>query len=184
MPGAWSDVTMACASRFSTKNDSESTSSSQSNAFPANPLTIPDPTWSVASLQLHENHPPASMEDLQVLAQRSALDIHRMDDATRRQLCQDLGNMLHMIEHVQEKDSISSHSEKDTLTDPVALYDTPRGVVAAPLRDDTTPDPHDDAEEKMAQSVRASFLEPKMRRVGGHQYYEIVTSSLQDGKKQ
>jgi Asp-tRNA(Asn)/Glu-tRNA(Gln) amidotransferase C subunit len=149
-------------------------------------LTIPDPTWSVASLQLDKAHPPASVEELHVLAQRATLDMCRLDDATRNKLCQDLGNMLRMIEHVQENDPATAQSEIKTPMDPVDLYDVPRGVVAAPFRDedDRTQDERNDEEKAMAQSVRNSFLEPKMRWVGGHQYYEIVTSSAKDATKQ
>jgi hypothetical protein len=168
--------------RFFT-SDTDATSDPMSSAVPTTkPLAIPDPTWSVASLQLNESHPPANMEQLKLLAQRAALDMRRLDDATQKQLCQDLGNMLHMILHVQENDSSSSNSEASAPLNPADLYDVPRGVTAAPFRDD-------DAlaneygnrlqvqEQALSQEVRTSFLEPKMRRVGGHQYYEIITSS-------
>jgi hypothetical protein len=170
---------------FSTDTEFETTSDATTWASPpVEPLAIPDPTWSVASLQLNEAHSPASMEELQVLAQRAALDMSRLDAATQKQLCQDLGNMLHMIQHVQDNDASSSNSETINPLSPVELYDVPRGVTAAPFRDDDelSKDDYDNdrlevEEQAMAQSVLTSFLEPKMRRVGGHQYYEVITSS-------
>lgn len=67
------------------------------------------------------------------------------------------------------------------------LYDVPRGVTEAPFRIDAnitttsseviSSNADDDREEhQISQSVRESYLAPNMTRVGGHLYYEIVTS--------
>jgi hypothetical protein len=145
------------------------------------PFAIPAPTWSIESLQLNQSHKPASMEELHLLAKRSVLDLRRFDEKSRNQLCQDLGNMLHMIENVKGGDKNSASSSENIVIDPVELYDIPRGVSEAPFRDDDkdTINDHEkntNDDEQYSRSVRESFLEPKMKRVGGYQYYEIVTS--------
>ena len=160
-----------------------------SSAAPFKGFTIPEPTWSISSLQLHESHSPVCMEDLKILAKRSVLDLRRFNDATKQQLCQDLGNMLHMMKQVQSfQSTMTSAIVKEKYSDdndPTTLYDMPRGVTEAPFRiddnhrttsDTTTTTIIDQNEQQMSQSVRESYLEPKMTRVGGHQYYEIITS--------
>jgi hypothetical protein len=173
---------------FSSKQVPVVVRSSHSATTEAKGFTIPKPTWSISSLQLHESHTPASMDELQILAKRSVLDLHRFDDETRQQLCQDLGNMLHMMKQVQSYQSTmtSDHDQKYTNEnddDPIMLYDIPRGVTETPFRRDdnlttmnTTTTTEDHNVQRISQSVRESYLEPKMKRVGGHQYYEIITS--------
>jgi Asp-tRNA(Asn)/Glu-tRNA(Gln) amidotransferase C subunit len=173
-----------CFTSKSTTIHSESTAGTASghdsdhNRSTATPkrFKIPEPTWSVSSLQLHESHAPTSMDELNTMAKRSVLDLRHLTDETKQQLCQDLGNMLHMMKQVQNFQVTSDDGE---LNDPVTLYDTPRGVSEAPFRMDdgklTTSTKNNtnatDLEEyNISQSVRESYLEPKMTRVGGHQY--------------
>ena len=156
-------------------------------------FTIPKPTWSIRSLQLHESHAPADMKELEILAKRSVLDLRQFDDETKQQLRQDLGNMLHMMKQVQRFQSTKTVEERqddddddDDQNNPIMLYDVPRGVTEAPFRIDANitttsseviSSPADDREgHQISQSVRESYLAPNMTRVGGHLYYEIVTS--------
>ena len=162
-------------------------------------FTIPAPTWSISSLRLHESHPPASSEELQILAKRAVLDVRQFNDVTKQQLCQDLGNMLHMMNAVQNFQSTTTNStmpEGEPEDAARMMYDIPRGVTEAPFRmdddhddDDTSgnkavtntttsnTDKQDNEEEiRISHSVRESYLEPKMKRVGGHQYFETITS--------
>jgi hypothetical protein len=154
-------------------------------------FTIPKPTWSIQSLQLHESHAPADMKELEILAKRSVLDLRQFDDETKQQLRQNLGNMLHMMKQVQRFQSTKTVEERqdedDDQNNPIMLYDVPRGVTEAPFRIDANittttsseviASPADDREEhQISQSVRESYLAPNMTRVGGHLYYEIVTS--------
>jgi hypothetical protein len=159
-------------------------------------FTIPKPTWSISSLRLHESHPPASNEELQLLAKRAVLDIRQFDEVKKKQLCQDLGNMLHMMKQVQDFQSTTTTKNFDNVDDPRMLYDISRGVTEAPFRLDdrntrtsTTAigrqgQHHSDEEEevRISKSVRESYLEPKMKRVGGHQYFEIITSIQRTNK--
>lgn len=167
-----------CLSKVSLDENKETTLSKK--------ITIPKPTWSISSLQLHEPHPPASMEELQILAKRSILDLRQFNDETKRQLCQDLGNMLHMMKQVQNFQSTTTTALSDMKDcDPNVIYDHPRGVTEAPFRidDDSatklrpyTVNHEKEDEVRLSQLVRESYLEPKMKRVGGHQYFEIITA--------
>ena len=153
-------------------------------------FTIPEPTWSISSLGLHESHTPASIKELQILAKRAVLNLRRIDDESKQQLCQDLGNMLHMMKQVQNFQSTNTSTTATTIpndeNDSRMMYDLPRGVTETPFRiDDSSTrtaknsieQQHQQNEEvRMSQSVRESYLEPKMKRVGGHQYFEIITS--------
>ena len=120
------------------------------------------------------------MADLEKLAKRAVIDTTLHDN--KEQLCQDLGNMLHMMEQLlpesAEKQSESAINTTNYDADPaVLLYDVPRGVTEAPCRDDTAlGDDENLALSVMSASVRGSLLEPKMKRVGAHQYFEIVTA--------
>lgn len=106
------------------------------------PIQVPPPTWSIASLELHKQHPPISSSELDVLAKRAVILID--PGPLREQLCQDLGNMMHMINkvqdfvHVDDQNSNSSgnQSTANHCSDQEAtwLYDVPRGVTVAPFR--------------------------------------------------
>lgn len=154
---------------------------------------IPAPSWSIASLELDQQHAPAGLADLEKLAKRAVIDMSLLDDgdnnnnnnctASKERLCQDLGNMLHMMEQVQNFNAHTATANNATTTDAmdaVVLYDVPRGVTEAPCRDDDN-DSNDDSSLTMSAAVRASLLEPKMTRVGAHQFFEIVTARQRGG---
>lgn len=124
-------------------------------------IKIPPPTWSIASLELDANHPPVSDETLQKLAKLSLLDVHQLHTA---QLKQDLGNMMHLISIVQEFASDLPANEYD-------MYDRPRGVTTAPVRDDSVDDNNGHAKQ-----VWESLLKPKTTKRGGHDYFVIKTT--------
>lgn len=121
----------------------------------------PDPTWSIQSLQLDKQHPPVSDQELYKLARLALLDVSTMDEP---RLKQDLGNMMHMIQQVQSFQSREQLTEFD-------LYDRPRGVTAAPVRDNSM----SEKEETEGKRVWESFLKHKTTRVGAHSYFAIAT---------
>jgi hypothetical protein len=120
------------------------------------PIPLPEPTWSVHSLELHKNHPPMDYNELKLLAKRAVIDLNYLHETNKiriEQLCQDLGNMMHMIQHVtttinrsiissctdnnkkpetfNENDRTSHYEQPLTYQD---IYDKPRGVTTAPIR--------------------------------------------------
>lgn len=149
----------------------------------APPFQLPDPTWSVADLELSKQHEPVSDDYLHTLARRALLDLDQLDPAARQQLRQDLGNMMHMIEQVQSFQHNSNYENSDL--DEAAIYDKPRGVSAAPLRDDSDSSGAAAAEqqlEEMSQKVFDTFLKPKTTKVGAYNYFSIETKR-EDGTK-
>lgn len=128
---------------------------------------LPEPTWSISDLELSKQHEPISEEELQQLAKRALLDMDQLEDAQRQQLRQDLGNLMHVIEQVQSFD----HGDSE-LTD-ADIYDKPRGVTVAPLREDETE--QDEQLDETAKKVWDSFLEPNTTKKGAHSYFSIDT---------
>jgi Asp-tRNA(Asn)/Glu-tRNA(Gln) amidotransferase C subunit len=132
---------------------------------------LPEPTWSVQELELSQQHTPVSEQELKTLARRALLDVDQLDPSTKQQLRQDLGNMLHMIEQVTS----FQHPDFDKLDD-VAIYDAPRGVSQAPLREDRNINAkHEEEEKAQQQQVWSSFLRPQTTRIGAHEYFSIET---------
>ena len=127
---------------------------------------LPNPTWSVQDLELSKQHEPISQIELERLAKRAVLDLNQLDESTRNQLCQDLGNMMHMIEQV-----LSFQHNDEHVVESV-IYDAPRGVTAAPLRKDSDND--GDTVEDYKQ-VWESFLKPQTTKIGAHDYFSIET---------
>jgi hypothetical protein len=125
------------SSTFSTTNHNEK-SCGISKSIPATApvIELPEPTWSVHSLELHKNHKPMSYDELKVLAKRAIIDLDYLSKTSKMnidKLCQDLGNMMHMIHNVTKEttnEQIISY-EKLTCQD---IYDKPRGVTTAPIR--------------------------------------------------
>ena len=180
---------------------SRSYTTSNSGSKPSS-FQLPDPTWSLQELELSKQHAPISDTELQTLAKRALLDLTSLDEkltttttasstTTREQLRQDLGNMMHMIEQVQsfdfDKMDANNNDTKSLLEDQASIYDTPRGVVAAPLRPDNN---NDDSEEsiveaeenqKEAKRVFESFLQPQTTKVGAHNYFSIETKTQTSG---
>jgi hypothetical protein len=134
------------------------------------PFRLPEPTWSVQDLELSKQHPPISVVELEKLAKRALLDLSHLDESTRDDLRQDVGNMMHMIGQVQ------SFRQNDKGIDELSdgdIYDKPRGVTTAPLRKDgdscnkDTKVDHDQVCEK--------FLRPQTTKIGAHDYFSIET---------
>ena len=136
-------------------------------------ITVPPPTWSVKSLQLDESHNLVSEELLTKLSRRALIDLKRLDPDRRQELRQDLGNMLHLIDQVQQN---ASNLDDEDLTD-VDLYDKSRGVTEILLRSDTQPSAE---EQEEAQAVYQTMLEHKTTMVGAHAYFEVVTGQSND----
>ena len=207
-------------SRSHAKNaGNSSNSSSRASSF-----RLPDPTWSLQDLELSKQHAPISDAELQILAKRALLDVGttttpttttassttanllKEDDndddgggassTTRKQLCQDLGNMMHMIEQLVsfnfDDTKATSNNNNNRVLVERDLYDTPRGVLTAPLRRDKTSNQVDDreirslntiwgeqqeTEEQEAKRVFESFLQPQTTKVGAHNYFSIETKT-------
>jgi hypothetical protein len=147
-------------------------------------LKLPNATWSIASLELHKNHKPIDYNELKTLAKRAVIDISIVtaDTSAPHQqenidcLRQDVGNMMNMIQQV-----VNQPSEIQNLMDDLTcedLYDVPRGVISAPLRQHT--DKKDGMIANESERVWTSFLKPKMISKGGHSYFEIATSRKQE----
>jgi hypothetical protein len=123
-------------------------------------------------LQLDIKHKPVSQEELSVLAKRALIRLPAPDNesssSSMQKLRQDLGNMLHMIQQVQ--DFVADNAD-EPLTD-ADIYDRPRGVKAAPVRRETSAA---EEEEEEASQVWESLLKPKTTAVGAHSYFVIAT---------
>lgn len=130
---------------------------------------IPSPTWSIASLELDKQHEPISEKELSVLAKRALIELPSDESSSKKldtdQLRQDLGNMLHMIRQVQD-----FTADNVELTDE-DIYDRPRGVHSTPVRrHGSTVE-----EDREAELVWKSLLEPKTSRVGARHYFVVAT---------
>jgi hypothetical protein len=104
-----------------------------------------------------------SEEQLSKWAKRAVLAV----DPSDAELRQELGNMVHMIQQVRDFE----YDEEEDLTEEeqtAALYDVPRGVVAAPVREDIIKDEGLDTEWMQ-------YVKPHMTTSGGYHYFEIAT---------
>jgi len=152
---------------------------------------IPSPTWSIRDLELTSTHPPLPQEEFERLARLVLIDVSSKNNENNNDnyndemdtLRQDLGNMLHMIQHVTEyKYSPSPTGKHNNEQFPAPtyggrIYDTVRGVKAIPLRKGITGDPFQDRDATQAREVWEIFLRPKTVRKGGsHVYFAIETS--------
>jgi hypothetical protein len=153
---------------------------------------ISSPTWSIKDLELTSTHPPLPQEELERLARLVLIDINNdNNDDDLDSLKQDLGNMIHMIQHVTEYDgknkhagdiSIASDEQNDENDptygrDPGSIYDAVRGVKSIPLRKGIDDDPLQEGDTNQAQEVWDNFLQPKtINRGGGHAYFAIETT--------
>ena len=124
---------------------------------------IPEPTWSIKDLQLSSSKDPVSMEELERLAQKTLLDVSKLQDPNS--LRKDLANMLHCLEQVRDV-SLPDLSDAE-------VYDVPRGVTAAPLRNSR--DVWREEEQKEAKQVWKSLLKHKIVQRGAHSYFSVVT---------
>eukprot|EP00536_Pseudo-nitzschia_multiseries_P009981 jgi/Psemu1/202134/e_gw1.291.48.1 len=154
---------------------------------------VPQPTWSVKDLELTSPHTPIPKRELGRLARLVLVDLstnkNNNDLHTLFSLEQDLGNMLHMIQHVTEydyqqtagKSATDARNQGDTNYEDAKysakIYDTVRGIEATPLRKGIKEDPLQEQDAVQAQDIWASFLQTKAIRVGGgHVYFSIKTT--------
>lgn len=128
-------------------------------------IQIPEPTWSVKDLELTSAKEPVSEQELHRLAQKSLLDVRHLSDPDSMRW--DLANMLHCLEQIKKVD-LPELSERE-------IYDVPRGVTAAPLRQSDDSDPLRPVEEQEASQVWNSLLKPKTLKRNGANYFSIVT---------
>jgi hypothetical protein len=125
---------------------------------------IPPPTWSLQDLELSSSKEPVSMQELERLARKSLLDVSKLEDTDA--LRRDLSNMLHCLEQVRD-------TELPDLTDE-EIYDVPRGVTAALLRNSSTDDFKEEEKEE-AKQIWDSLLKPKAKSRGAHSYFSVIT---------
>jgi hypothetical protein len=156
---------------------------------------VPRPTWSVQDLELASTHSSITQKELERLARLVLLDVSpnssNCDDRTLDSLKQDLGNMLHMILHVEGhdyqeskgSDIVCTRVNNDDGTDPTvsaAIHDTVRGVKEIPLRKEIEKDPLQAQDDANARVTSGENLHTKMvRRGGGHKYFAIKTTQTQ-----
>lgn len=131
---------------------------------------IPPPTWSLADLRLTSDASevePLTAEQLSSLSKRALIDIPN-DEASRK----DLANMMQLIRQVvewNEKNKFNVGREEaeadDDDDDAPLLYDLPRGVKEAPLRND---------DDVLIEEHSAVPLD-KTVSIGGHKYFAVKT---------
>jgi len=179
--------------------DNGSTSNDDCNSINRRQKRIPSPTWSIADLELTSTHPPLPQNEFERLARLVLIDVSSKNNENNNDnynddmdsLRQDLGNMLHMIQHVTEYEYYPSPtgkynnehfptSENNDIAPTCgggSIYDTVRGVKAIPLRKGIDDDPLQDRDATQAREVWESFLRPKTIRKGGsHVYFAIETN--------
>ena len=172
-------------SRFNTTRTlSTGSSSSQNTSKHQNadhPLSyIPEPTWSIKSLELDFKHAKLPPDQVQRLAHLALLDLDQLLlPNSKNDLEQDLGNMMHMVEQVS--DFVKDPSNKELFTipqvDDAFQYDYVRGVTSAPYRSVQAPPDAQDLED--AARVWGTYLEPSTTLQGGsHQYFSISTKEI------
>lgn len=155
---------------------------------------IPQPTWSIQDLALTTSHPPISQKELERLARLALIDvsgnINNNNGDNLDLLKQDLGNILHMIQHVTEYEyqqstgnaTIDTRNNRGDDSDDAMcsarIYDTVRGVKAIPLRKGIEDDSFQAEDALQAQEIWKHLLQPKtIRRGGGHIYFAIETTT-------
>ena len=153
---------------------------------------IPKPTWSVDDLELASTHISVSQLELERLARLVLVDVSNdiNNSNTVGTIRQDLGNMLHMIQHVTElecresieddaaatKDRFHFHKDHTSAT----IYDIVRGVKNVHLRNTKEEDRLHLQDSIQARAVWERFLQPALvRRGGGHEYFSIETAEIQ-----
>lgn len=104
------------------------------------------------------------MQELERLARKSLLDVSKLDDTDA--LRRDLSNMLHCLEQVRDTELPELSDEQ--------IYDVPRGVTAAPLRDSSS-DAFKEEEKEEAKQVWHSLLKQKTKPRGAHSYFSVIT---------
>jgi hypothetical protein len=104
------------------------------------------------------------MEELERLALKSLLDVSKLRDPDA--LRHDLSNMLHCLEQVRHV-SLPDLSDEE-------VYDMPRGVTEAPLRNSKN-DVWEKKDQEEAKQVWEMLLQNKTIQRGAHSYFSVVT---------
>lgn len=134
---------------------------------PHRPFRIPKPTWSVRSLELEKDHPPA--ENLDLLAKRAGLCLAHFSAEEQERFRQDVGNMLSMMRQVSSREKFSE--------DPAVLYDQPRNVVKTPVRKDEVTD---NTHQEVTNRMKETLFERRLKRHGAHVYFECTGGRSSD----
>ena len=139
---------------------------------------IPDPTWSVQDLELTKTHTKLPPQEMERLARLSLLDLEQLRQDTDEDLEQDLANMMHMVQQVSDyvaKNNLLDEEEMDESQAAQHIYDSVRGVTAAPLRSKDD-DSLQEVDQAHAENVWESYLAPNTIRQGGsHHYFSSST---------
>jgi len=157
-------------------------------------VNIPKPTWSIADLEMARTHSPITQHELERLARLLLVDKSaQIDDRyveSIYNLKQDLGDMIHMIQHITQKNIFKDRSdnlkennfdEEDNPTGNDRIYDIVRGVRGIPLREVSLKESLQGEDNVEAQAVWNEKVQTKMiRRGGGHIYFAIETTDVRD----
>jgi hypothetical protein len=149
---------------------------------------VPHPTWSVTDdLALNERHAKIDVATFRLLCRRACLlplEEEEDDDDDNSTLRQDVGNMMHMMNQVVRAVSEIPRDDdkKYSISD---IYDRPRGVTAAPEVVEAATVADEESSSAASVDVDAStdkswletMRDSKMKRVGGHYYFEIETTT-------
>ena len=160
-------------------------------------LHIPKPSWSIADLEMARTHPPITQQELERLARLTLVDASaQINDRcvdSNFYMKQDLGDMVHMIQHIaqpdRQKQTIKASTDnilkndfdkKDDPTGTGRIYDEVRGVKGIPLQEVSVKDLQGE-DSVQAQAIWNEKIETKMiHRGGGHRYFAIDTNEVKD----
>lgn len=171
-------------------------------------IRLPEPTWSVQSLGLDKDYEPIDWNEYKKLCRRAVVlitspkeqkynnnennngnEAEEEQQRRQQQLCkpllQSIGNMLHMIEQVQQPLPESEQRIQQNLS-VEDIYDKPRGVTYAPMQlfsttTKTISEIGDDSDYDQRKYTRDNstcfpFVQGKLTNVGGHKYFIVPTS--------
>lgn len=140
---------------------------------------VPEPTWSLRSLDLGSQQEKLPKEELNRLSRLALLDLDKLP----KDFEQDLANMMHMVDQVSDfVEQNPELFEKYNDESGEMIYDSVRGVTSVPFRetqeDIGTPSSksEQDHDNEQADRVWEIYLEPNTIRQGGsHKYFSIST---------
>jgi FAD/FMN-containing dehydrogenase len=119
---------------------------------------------------LEKQHLPVQKEALSALAKRALIDLQQLDNV--EELRQDIGNMIHMMDQIQNSKAAISTRNEENDHESRRMYDIPRNVDAVPSRRGRS----SSLEKEKSQHVWDSLLSSRTRGVGGHSYFVIPTT--------
>lgn len=158
--------------------------SSSSNNNNGSEIQLPEPTWSINSLELNKNHKPMEYNELKVLAKRAIIDLHYLSNTTNKMsietLRQDLGNMMHMIQNITITSNNKQQQNDDNSMTCQDIYDKPRGVTTAPIR---TTIPITQSKKNIDNNVIQVATNDSSINNNFHHVTNASTSTEEDNKK-